>query len=431
MDLQNLTLFAAAGSLVAFWQQIKGFLTRVFSLVVRCDTIVHSNVAESFLWEILPDTKLIKWGNNTYLSENQFFPRHKLWANLLFCYFKSYPAIYKKRPILLSESGEYGLTVTYVAGTFPIKKILEKITQKDFNRNLEIYSTKRSNFYIQDISGNDETISLKSSGGSSVGEAPSSSPNGSESRGIFSRTYSLKQKAVYFGVDYSLTQDLQDIKKEESYFWSKEALQLDGEISFWLSNRTWYRERGLSWRRGALLFGPAGSGKSKLVVKCAEKHGLPVFRINISNMSNSEFLKAFERETSDGHILLIEDVDSTMVQRVNLLAAGTHTKQLLSFDVFINAIGGVKSASGAFIVLTTNHPDKLDDALTRSGRLDAKIEVGPLCEEGRRFIAENILRDWKNLIDESVKTCNNMVAADFENHCIELAIKEKNKELHD
>jgi len=69
--------------------------------------------------------------------------------------------------------------------------------------------------------------------------------------------------------------------------------------------------------------------------------------------------------------------------------------------------------------------------MTRSGRLDAKIEVGPLCEEGRRFIAENILRDWRNLIDESVGSCDNMVAADFENHCIELAIKEKNKELYD
>lgn len=428
MDFQNFTLFAAAGSLVAFWQQIKGFLVRVFSLVVRCDTIPHSNVAETFLQEILPDTKLIKWGNNTYLSENQFFPRHKLWANLLFCYFKSYPALYKKRPIILAESGEYGLTVTYIVGTFPMKEILEKITQKDFNRNLEIYSTKQNNFYVQDISGSDETVNLKSNGGSPAGESPTSNLNKLDSRGIFSRTYPLKQKAVYFGIDYSLTQDLEIAKKEESYFWSKEALQLDGEINFWLSNRTWYRERGLSWRRGALVYGRAGGGKSKLVIKCAEKYGLPVFRINIANMSNSEFLRAFERETSDGHILLIEDVDAVFFERTNLLAAGTHTKQLLSFDVFINAIGGVKSASGAFVVLTTNHPEKLDEALTRSGRLDAKIEIGPLCEEGRKFIAGNILRDWRHLIDESVKMCDDMVAADFENYCIELAIREKNKE---
>jgi len=428
MDLQNFTLFAAAGSLVAFWQQIKGFLVRVFSLVVRCDIIPHSNVAEAFLQEILPDTRLIRWGNNTYLSENQFFPRHKLWANLLFCYFKSYPALYKKRPIILAESGEYGLTVTYIVGTFPMKEILEKINKKEFNKNIEIYSAKVNNFYVCDISGSDE-VTNKSQSSQPTSSGVAVENTSSNNRGIFSRTYSLKQKAVYFGVDYSSVEaDKQEEKKEKDYFWSKEALQLDGEINFWLSNRTWYRERGLSWRRGALLFGPAGSGKSKLVVKCAEKNGLPVFRLNISNMSNSEFLKAFERESGDGHIILMEDIDGIFFKRTNLLAAGTHTKQLLSFDVFINAIGGVKSASGAFVVLTTNHPEKLDEALTRSGRLDAKIEVGPLCEEGRRFIAENILRDWPLEIDKSVRECDNMVAADFENHCIELAIREKNKE---
>lgn len=428
MNLQDFTLFAAAGSLVAFWQQIKGLLIRVLSLVIRCDSIPQPNIAEAFLREILPDTKLIQWGNNTYLSENQFFPRYQLWANLLFCYFKSYPAIYKKCPIILAESGECGLTVTYIAGTFPIKKILETLNKKEFDKNIKIYSDKQNNFYISDITGSDQTISSKASG--SKNEAPSTSASSSSiiPNGIFSRTYFLKEKAVYFGIGYAEIEPLETKEKKRDFFWSKESLELDSEINFWLSNRTWYRERGLSWRRGALLYGAAGSGKSKLVVKCAEKHGLPVLRINISNMSNSEFLEAFERGSSDGHILLIEDVESVMEGRVNLLAAGTHTKQLLSFDVFINAIGGIKSASGAFIVLTTNHPDKLDSALTRSGRLDAKIEVGPLCEEGRLFIAENILRDWPELICKSVQECDGMVVADFENHCIELAIKEKNKE---
>lgn len=430
MNFQNLTLFAAFGSLMAFWQQIKGFLIKILSLVIRCDTIPQAGIAEAFLREILPDTKLIQWGNNIYISESQFFPRYKLWANLFFCYFKSYPAIYKKCPIILTESGEYGLSITYITRTFPIKKILETINKKEFDRSIEIYSSKQNNFYVSDISGDDSAISHRTKASGSASE-PTTSPNSSNiPNGIFSRTYALKDKAIYFGVNYAEVEPLKTKQEQKDYFWSKEALELDGEINFWLSNRVWYRERGLSWRRGALLHGPAGSGKSKLVVKCAEKHGLPVFRINIANMSNSEFLQAFERETSDGHILLIEDVESVMEGRTNLLAAGTHTKQLLSFDVFINAIGGVKSASGAFIILTTNHPDKLDSALIRSGRIDAKIEVGPLCENGRQFIAENILRDWPDLIKNSVCECGGMVAADFENYCIELAIKEKNKEKY-
>jgi len=122
MDLQNFTLFAAAGSLFAFWQQIKGFIVRVFSLVIKTDEIPESGMAENFLKEILPHTKLIKWGNTVYLSEQLYFPAQKTWANLFFTYFKSYPALYKKTPIILSESGDYGLKVTYLSWTFNVRK---------------------------------------------------------------------------------------------------------------------------------------------------------------------------------------------------------------------------------------------------------------------------------------------------------------------
>ena len=145
-------------------------------------------------------------------------------------------------------------------------------------------------------------------------------------------------------------------------------------------------------------------------------------------MSNSEFIKAFEFENSSGQIVLLEDLDATFNMRTNILAKSTHTKQLLSFDTLINTIGGIKAANGSFVIITTNHIENLDPALTRAGRIDAKIEIGPLCEDGRKFVAQNILRDWPNLVDKAIKECDNMVAAEFENYCIELAIQEKNKE---
>lgn len=432
MDFNNLTLFAAFGSLVAFWQQIKGFISRIFSFFIRGDVIADSGQAINFLREILPDTKLFYWGNNTYLCENLNFPAQKVWANVIFSYFKSYPAIYKRRPIILSESGQCGLKVTYLAGTFPMAKILEKVNQKEWSKTLENSHEKHNNFYIIEVSGSDEAIVPPSSGRnsktSSLEASAPQAPDGGGSRGIFGNSYTLAQYGKYFGQHYSATQNIYCEENNESYFWSAEAKKLDREISFWMENRKWYCDRNLSWRRGALLYGKPGSGKTKLVLKCAEKHGIPVRKLNISNMSNSEFTKAFEVENSDGQIILLEDLDATFKMRTNVLAESTHTKQLLSFDTLINIIGGIKAANGSFVIITTNHIENLDPALTRAGRIDAKIEIGPLCEDGRRFVAQNILRDWPNLVDKSVKECENMVAAEFENYCIELAIQEKNKE---
>jgi hypothetical protein len=423
MDLSNFTLFAAAGSLVAFWGQVKGFLTRIISIVVKTDTIQGSFLAEEFLTEILPHTRLISWGNNTYLNETFLFPKCGFYAHLFYSYFRSYPAFYKWTPIIISEDGEYSLKITYLTWTFPIHEILESINAKCWDRQ-SVAAQKRRNFYVYDVSGSDDCKHLAADMAAKSGE-PSSGPS---AKGMLSRPYLVRDKVRFFGHQFAETQAVEAASENDSYFWSIEAKQLDNEITFWLNNRNWYRERNLPWRRGGLITGKPGGGKSKLVLKCAEKHGLTVRRLNIANMSNTEFLKAFDCSSDEGQIILIEDIDAIFEGRTNVLAAGTHTKQLLSFDTFINAIGGIKAANGSFIIVTSNHPEKLDGALKRAGRLDAKIEIGPLCEDGRKFIAANILRDWQDLIDKAVEEGECMVAAEFENYCIELAIQEKNKE---
>jgi len=265
MDLQNFTFFAAAGSLVAFWQQIKGFIIRVFSFIIKTDEIPECGMAENFLKEILPHTKLIKWGNTVYLSEQLYFPKQKTWAGLFFTYFKSYPAIYKKTPIILSESGDYGLKITYLSRTLNIHKILEKVNNNGWKQSLQNSKHKPDNFYIKEISGSDEILRQAKMSGGENPTAVSPPADSSGRRGVFSRSYSLMNYGDYIGLKYSDTQqELSKPKENTSYFWSESAKKLDGEISFWMENRRWYRERDLAWRRGAMLYGPAGSGKTKM-----------------------------------------------------------------------------------------------------------------------------------------------------------------------
>lgn len=429
MELQNIAIFAAAGSLFAFWQQVKGFIVRVSSLVIRCDKVSNYWLSECLLREILPHTKLIRWGNNDYIANNCYLGRKKFYCNIIFSYFKSYPAIYKKTPIIISENGQQGISITYLAGTFPFAAILEKVSNEEMELNEKAYRKKSSNFYIVELNGKDiEPYAKKEQLEAATPSSGSLAHSQEQSRGILSNPHILRNHGKYFGPPYSELEYVQPQEQNQDYFWSKEALELDSEIAFWQENRNWYRERNLAWRRGALLSGKCGTGKSKMVIKCAEKHGICVRRINISNMNNTEFLEAYSSGSTGECIVLIEDVDVCLNGRKNILAEKNQVKQLVSFDTIINAIGGIKAESGIFTILTTNHPENLDSALTRAGRIDAKIEVGPLCEEGRKFIAQNILRDWPNLLAETVKTCDGYVAAEFENYCIELAIAEKNKE---
>ena len=70
-------------------------------------------------------------------------------------------------------------------------------------------------------------------------------------------------------------------------------------------------------------------------------------------------------------MLLIEDVDCVFkTERTTTDQTGVTLSGLL------NALDGVSSREGRVLFLTTNHPDRLDSALIRPGRVDRKIELG-------------------------------------------------------
>jgi SpoVK/Ycf46/Vps4 family AAA+-type ATPase len=48
----------------------------------------------------------------------------------------------------------------------------------------------------------------------------------------------------------------------------------------------------------------------------------------------------------------------------------------VTFSGLLNAIDGIAGQEGKLVFLTTNHPDQLDEALIRPGRVDCKAEFG-------------------------------------------------------
>lgn len=160
--------------------------------------------------------------------------------------------------------------------------------------------------------------------------------------------------------------------------------------------RRWYDARGIPYRRGYLFHGPPGTGKTSLSFALAGIFGLHIYCISLSEVGLTEadlnkLFIALPRRC----IVLLEDIDSAGLRREDetpslpptaaeegisppasskTKAADAPTrKSLISLAGLLNVIDGVASHEGRVLIMTTNYSEKLDEALTRPGRVDLRI----------------------------------------------------------
>jgi chaperone BCS1 len=155
-----------------------------------------------------------------------------------------------------------------------------------------------------------------------------------------------------------------------------------GDLRTFYGSRTWYVERGIPYRRGYLLHGPPGNGKTTLVLAAAGELNLSVAVLSLSNrLLSDDGLRSLVDSLPPATLLLIEDVDCVFK------AERTTTDQTgVTLSGLLNALDGVSSREGRVLFLTTNHPERLDPALVRPGRVDRKVELGhATADQARRL----------------------------------------------
>ena len=79
-------------------------------------------------------------------------------------------------------------------------------------------------------------------------------------------------------------------------------------------------------------------------------------------------------------IVLIEDIDCALPRGATKLASRMG-RMPVTLSGLLNAIDGVGAQEGRLLFMTTNHPDRLDEALIRPGRVDVKYHLGKASRE--------------------------------------------------
>ncbi|XP_074366268.1 AAA-ATPase ASD, mitochondrial-like [Apium graveolens] len=176
--------------------------------------------------------------------------------------------------------------------------------------------------------------------------------------------------------------------------------------------KDYYAKVGKAWKRGYLLHGPPGTGKSTMIAAMANLLQYDVYDLELTSVKDNTELRKLLIDTSGKSIIVIEDIDCSLdltgqrkkkekdvetkdekdAVKKAVENAGTDESKV-TLSGLLNFIDGLWSACGGerVIVFTTNYLEKLDPALIRRGRMDKHIEMSYCSFEAFKVLANNYL----------------------------------------
>lgn len=197
-----------------------------------------------------------------------------------------------------------------------------------------------------------------------------------------------KLPAGLYGVsedNYGLFFKKQDIDMSELIrFDDSMANTVMDEFSMFWKKKDLYQERGEIHKRGFMLWGPPGGGKTSTVSFIMQdfiKDGNVVFKFSgkLTNM-----VQNFRHIEPDRKVMIImEDVDA-------------HIVDLYSEQAVLDMLDGTVQHSNTIIIATTNYPERLPDRIiNRPSRFDRVEYIGTPTKSHRKLYIKTKSRTLK------------------------------------
>jgi hypothetical protein len=167
--------------------------------------------------------------------------------------------------------------------------------------------------------------------------------------------------------------------------------EIRGLVENFLASQEFYEQNRIPWKRGILLYGKPGNGKTSIIRTVMSMY--PFKPVTVVAGANDEAVReAFSyAEEQSPALLYFEDLDSLL-------------EKSLDPSSFLNLMDGISAKNGLLIIATANEVKKLKANITdRPSRFDRKFEI-PLPNAEMAYI---YLKRWfGNLC--TVKQCRDL-----------------------
>ena len=165
---------------------------------------------------------------------------------------------------------------------------------------------------------------------------------------------------------------------------SADALFDDAKLFF--ASKEKYAELGLAHRRGVLLYGPPGNGKTRSALEVVA-HVPDAIAIVLKDPEDIDYVGELIQELAGDVVMIFEEVE-------------------MASAVLLQLLDGLLSTDNTYFIGCTNNPSCLEDALRdRPGRIGGSFEFGyPTPEQRAAYLAGHGIAADADLI----KACEGM-----------------------
>ncbi|CAG8845473.1 8368_t:CDS:2, partial [Gigaspora margarita] len=174
----------------------------------------------------------------------------------------------------------------------------------------------------------------------------------------------------------------------------KQEQLLKKELDTFINDKEFYGRIGMPYRRGFLLFGRPGTGKTSLINAISSQLSRDLYYINLKHIINDNEMSAAFSSVPSNQIIVLEDVDaqskvlhkrrsdddddkfSKGISSDDKKGGGKSSDfSMISLSNFLGCLDGHIMSEGNIIIMTTNHVEHLDPACIRPGRMDVHLNL--------------------------------------------------------